>query len=91
MLRRSGIRLCGRKIPARYAALHVPGCDAVLRTLTERAESEFPAALPAVKQLLIYTAEVEHSEWTPEEIHKLPGSDTPAPRQPPWWNRLRNG
>ena len=29
------------------------------------------AALPAIKQLVIDTAEVEHSVWTPEEIHKF--------------------
>jgi len=71
--------------------MFVAGSDAVLRALAERAESEFPAALPMIKQLIIDTAEVEHSRLTPEQIHKLPGADTPAARQPPWWNTLRNG
>ena len=77
--------------PDMLRSMFIFGCDAVLRALAERAESEFPAALPAIKQLVTDTAEVEHSEWTPEEIYELPGSDTPAPRRPPWWNTLRNG
>jgi hypothetical protein len=71
--------------------MFVSGSDAVLRALAERAECEFPAALPMIKQLIIDTAEVEHSRLTPEQIHKLPGADMPAPGRPLWWNTLRNG
>jgi len=72
-------------------SMFVAGSDAVLRVLAARAESEFPAALPMIKQLITDTAEVDHCLMTPEEIHKLPGADTPAPRRPRWWNSLRHG
>jgi len=68
-----------------------PALSLYLRALAERAESEFPAALPMIKQLITDTAEVEHSPLTPEQIQKLPGADTPSPRRPPWWNTLRHG
>jgi hypothetical protein len=77
--------------PDMLRSVFVSGCDAVLRVLLERAESEFPAALPMIRQLINDTAEVEHSQLTPDEISKLPGSDNPAPLRPPWWNTLRNG
>ena len=78
-------------LPDLLRSMFVSGCDAVLRALAESAESQFPDALPAIKQLITDTAEVEHSELTPEEIHKLSVADMPARRRPPWWNTVRNG